>query len=230
MGCFSTNCCCEIISENDINRNKIEVNPNEESKIDSNKYKQILDFANSQKDFIVIALNKNNEYRISHNVDKLISDEDLIKRAFILSYQKLIEGKYSNDYLNDEKNKKLGMISLESNEKLDPDELMSKWYEDLIEYNPKEPDEYKGLSSTQIIWKDSKKFGIGYYYVPFIQDKNDVGNGNIITKQKKYCYIALYYPAGNQYENKMKEIEKIENKKNKNKKPKKEEKNKPKIH
>ena len=92
------------------------------------------------------------------------------------------------------------MISLESNEKLAPDELMSKWYEDLIEYNPKEPDENKYLSSTQIIWKDSKKFGIGYYYVPFIQDKNDVGKGNIITKQKKYCYIALYYPAGNQFD------------------------------
>ena len=47
MGCFSTNGCCEIISENSINRNKIEVNPNEETKFDSNKYKQILDFANS---------------------------------------------------------------------------------------------------------------------------------------------------------------------------------------
>ena len=148
MGCFSTIGCCEIISENSITRNKIELNPNEDSKIDSNKYKQILDFANSQKDFIVIALNKNNEYRISHNVDKLISDEDLIKRAFILSYQKLIEGKYSNDYLNDEKKEKLGMISLESNEKLDPDELMIKWYDDLIEYNPKEPNENKNLNST----------------------------------------------------------------------------------
>ena len=99
MGCFSTNGCCVIISENSINGNKIEENKNEDSKFDSNKYKQILDFANSQKDFIAIALNKNNEYRILHNVDKLISDEDLIKRAFILSYQKLIEGKYSNDYI-----------------------------------------------------------------------------------------------------------------------------------
>ena len=43
-----------------------------------------------------------------------------------------------------------------------------------------------------MIWKNSKKFGIGYY------TKIEKENENENIGHEKNCYIALYYPVGNQ--------------------------------
>ena len=183
MGC----CSCEVIpEENKITDKNIELNPKEKNKIDKKKYKSVLKFADSQKGFINKALEQNNSLRKLHEVEPLVLDKDLYQRAFILAYQKLEEGNFSNNYQCDEKNEKLGMIIHESNEELDADKIIKIWYEDLINYNPKYPDIFDALNSTQMIWKGSEKFGIGY----FSKDINNAG--------KKYWYVGLYSPQGNQ--------------------------------
>ena len=204
----------------------IELNQKSTNKIEP-KYKQEFTLSDLEKKFIKISLLKNNYYRKKHKVDELKLDEDLSKRAFILAYQKLEEGNFSNNYQKNEKNEDLGLINLESNEELEADELIQKWYSDLIEYNPNEPDEYQCLDSTQIIWKNSKKFGIGFYKKTLIEPKKKILQEKLKEKQKDnkekniYCYVALYYPAGNQPEqfkeniiNAEKNISEIKNKKN----------------
>ena len=49
-------------------------------------------------------------------------------------------------------------------EKLDGAKLMNKWYEEINKpYDFIEPDEIECSNFTQMIWKQSKNFGCGYY-------------------------------------------------------------------
>ena len=197
MGC--SNCNSILTEENENKGKKIELNPKSKNKIEQ-KFKKEFILSDNKMKFISMALTKNNYYRKKHKVDELKLDKDLSKRAFILAYQKLEEGNFSNNYQKNEKNEDLGLINLESNEKLEAEELIKKWYSDLIEYNPKEPNEYQCLDSTQIIWKNSKKFGIGYYKKTLTEPKKKIKKEKEKENKEKniYCYVALYYPAGNQ--------------------------------
>ena len=186
MGC-SNSLCLNVDEEKENVGRRIKLNPKMKNKIES-KYKEIIKLSDLEKDFIQKALSKNNHYRKKHGVNKLQLDNDLSKRAFILAYQKLEEGQFSNNYQKNGNNEDLGLISFESDEKLEAEELIKNWYDDLKEYNPKEPDEYQSLNSTQMIWKNSLNFGIGYYQKASTE----------LNKNSKYCYVALYYPAGNQ--------------------------------
>ena len=202
MGC-SNSCCYEVEDQNENKGRKVTLNPQKNNKINK-KYKGVTKLDEKKKKFIEKALSENNNYREKHRVEKLELDEELIERAFILAYQKLEEGNFSNNYQKNIKNEVLGLIYLESNEELEADKLMQKWYSDLIEYNPKEPDEIQGLDSTKMIWKSSKKFGIGYYNKNITKSKNKSKKEKEKEKEKenreqnKYCYVALYHPAGNQ--------------------------------
>ena len=131
------------------------------------------------------ALKKINEHRKLHKVPPLMLDDYLIKRAFILCKKKLTNF-ISEDFLyqNDED---LGCNFEISEEKLNVEKLMDKWYNENKNYNFIEPIELKSNNFTQMIWKNSTKFGIGYY----------CPQENIEEINKKYYYVALFYPAGN---------------------------------
>ena len=73
-------------------------------------------------------------------------------------------------------------------------------------YNYIEPElnELECHNFTQMVWKNSKKFGIGYYLPKVNTQKNnsepDNNNNEAIEEGKKNIeiyYIALFYPAGN---------------------------------
>lgn len=198
MGC-SDSSCLKVDEKNENVGRRIPLNPQMKNKIES-KYEKLLKLSDLDNDFIKKALSMNNHYRKKHGVNELKLDKDLSKRALILAYQKLIEGQFSNNYQKNGNNEDLGLISFESNVKLEAEELIKNWYSDLKEYNPKEPDEFQSLNSTQMIWKNSLNFGIGYYpkALTELNKKAKKEKEKASNEINKYCYVALYHPAGNQ--------------------------------
>ena len=130
--------------------------------------------------FVEKALKKINEYRKLHKVAPLILDDYLTKRAFILS-KKSFKNFISDDFLYKDGDDLGGNFEV-SEEELDADKLIEKWYNENKNYNFIEPIELKCNNFTQMIWKNSNKIGIGYYFS---------------QENKKYYYVALFYPAGN---------------------------------
>lgn len=125
-------------------------------------------------------LNEINKYRFKHGVEELIYDNDIAKIS-----QKYAEKCARERELelsdNKYKNKDLGEIIFCSNQELNPKDLVDIWYNTGSEnynYNkePEIPNDF-----TQLIWKDSKFFGIG----------------NAITKENKYYIVANFFPEGN---------------------------------
>jgi len=172
----------------------------------NNKNKCLLD--EEKKQFNEDALKEINIYRKLHGAEDLKFDEFLCQRAFNLSKQFLTEGTFDNSNLLYKQLQDVGLNTFESEEELAPKQLMSKWYEESNGYNFKEPDESKCYNFTQMIWKNSKMFGIGYY---FMSEKNDISNNN---QSKKYFYSALFFPAGNEQDKYKENVkEKIEKKK-----------------
>ena len=205
MGCGSCfneseegkKCCCCECGETKTIRNKIihkkEVIPNLDRTI--NEIDESLLSGSFDQNFFITALNKNNYYRELHGVRPLILDDYLNKMAFILAKQNLEENtlKYNNlGYIHHEE---LGMNVLTFDEKLDGDKLMDKWYMEKKNYNFIEPNEYdEFFDFTQMIWKDSTNFGCGYY-CKRVNENNE--NNNNENQSNNYCYVALYFPAGN---------------------------------
>ena len=171
----------------------------------NNKKKCLLD--EEKKQFNEDALKEINIYRKLHGAKDLKFDEFLCQRAFNLSKQFLTEGTFDNSNLLYKQLQNVGLNTFESEEELTPKQLMNKWYEESNDYNFKEPDESKCYNFTQMIWKNSKMFGIGYYFMP---EKNDINNNN---QSKKYFYSALFFPAGNEQDKYKENVkEKIEEK------------------
>ena len=157
------------------------------------------------KPFIESALKANNEKRKLHGMNPLQSDDYLNKRALILAKEFLINGEFDNKNLLYSNCEDLGLNLKMSNQKLNPEELIENWYKENRDYNYKEPNELECNNFTQMIWKNSTNFGIGYYHLEEkdkqIKNTNTNDANKIIEEniQEKYdfCYIALYYPAGN---------------------------------
>lgn len=194
-----------------------------QNKIDKNKLKDLE--INSKTSFIREALERNNIYRMEHKAEPLALDDYLMQRAFILAKQFLIEGTYDNEDLLYSNHQELGMNVLLSEEELTGKQLIDKWYEESIEYNYREPKElYECNNFTQMIWRKSKFFGVGYYCLENkikkenyksnntnIKETNEKSNfkkeniqreGNNANKNpekiiRKYYYVGLYYPSGN---------------------------------
>ena len=115
--------------------------------------------------------------------------------------------------------------------KLNGKQLMSKWYEEKNDYDFQDPKQFECCNFSQMIWKNSKKFGIGYYILEEEDENKKRNNRNINEKKeseyendnqsiennnpsKKYCYVALYYPEGNkpgEYEENVPKTKKIRN-------------------
>ena len=144
--------------DNSILKQLIEENLKRKNEIDKNKYKDIT----IDKNYATSAIKANNEYRISHNAKILQLDNYLIERAFILAKEFLINGEFDNKNLLYSNCEDLGMNLKMSNQKLNPEELIEIWYEENRDYNYKEPNEFECNNFTQMIWKNSTKFGIGY--------------------------------------------------------------------
>ena len=156
--------------------------------------------------FVKDALNINNEFRIMHRMKKLKMDDYLNKKACILAEEFLTKGEFENESLLYNKFEELGMNMKLSDKQLSAEKLMKKWYEEKNDYDYKNPQELDCNNFTQMIWKSSEKFGVGYYHLTE-QDKKklnknieDIKEENFEDQTKKeyeFCYIALYYPAGN---------------------------------
>jgi len=139
-------------------------------------------------EFVEKALKKNNEFRKLHGIEELLLDDYLVKRAFILA-KKMFKDFCSED-LSYKDGSEIGANFEKCDIILEPEKLMDKWYCENKKYNFIEPIELENNNFTQMIWKNSKRFGIGYY---FTKTKDDEKN----LETKKYYYVALYYPAGN---------------------------------
>ena len=149
------------------------------------KYLQNIKIDNN---FVEKALNKINEYRKLHGVNSLSTDDYLVKRAFLLAQKKLTDF-IGEDFLY-KNGEDLGINLEKCENELDVGKLMDNWYNESKNYNYIEPIELECNNFTQMIWKSSQKFGIGYYCS---QDKNEEEN----PQNNKYYYVALFYPAGN---------------------------------
>ena len=180
---------------------QFETNTKKNNEIDKIKNKTIKIDTN----FTNEALIANNDFRIKHGVKPLKLDDYLNKKAYILSEEFLTKGEFENENLLYENFEELGMNVKMSNKKLDAEILMKKWYEENNDYNYKDPQELESNNFTQMIWKNTKKFGIGYYHLDeqdfekIKKKNNNIQKSTEETNQKYYefCYIALYYPAGN---------------------------------
>ena len=201
----------------EIPKNKIEAKKIEKDLYDENPINvEIIKDSKYDMEFIDDALKANNEFRELHDVKKLEKDQYLIDRAHILAKLLLTEGTYDNANILYKNGEELGMNSLITEKKLKGKQLMDKWYEEKNDYNFQEFNEFECFNFTQMIWKNSKKFGIGYFFIeePGIEEKinpnklyDDVkkesnGENNTPSNEnnkhsKKFCYVALYFPPGN---------------------------------
>ena len=193
--------------ENKIDKKEININEKIKNDIDKKKY-GVFDFNEKTKNFCNNALEAINKYRKTHNVSDLVLDEYLCERAYIISKQYLETGDYDNDNLLYKNSEDLGINQLLS-KKIKPEELINIWYEEneKKKYNYIEPElkELECHNFTQMVWKNSKKFGIGYYLPKVNTQKNNSepdnnNNNEAIEEEKKNIeiyYIALFYPAGN---------------------------------
>ncbi len=153
------------------------------------------------------AMEINNKYRKSHQVKPLIFDEFLYKNACFLAKQLLTEGTYDNKFLKYIDSEEVGFICLKNKGELTPQKLMKIWYEESIKenYNYIEPKELECNNFTQMVWRNSQSFGLGYHYISEneeIKNQNLENNSNENSKDdsekvKTFYYVALYYPEGN---------------------------------
>ncbi len=189
------------IELNGIKYQSFETNSKKENEIDKTKEQTL----KIDKFFVNNALKVNNDYRIKHGTNPLKLDDYLNKKACILAKEFLTKGEFENVDLLYTNYEELGMNVKLSNKKLDAEILMKKWYEENTDYKYQNPQELDCNNFTQMIWKKSTKLGIGYYHLneqdrkKMIKKSDNIQNGIEDTKKKEYefCYIALYYPAGN---------------------------------
>ena len=155
--------------------------------------------------FVDQALKKINDLRQLHGTKNLKQDDYLNKRAYIIAKDLLNKGECFNENLHYKNFEELGMNVKMSNEKIDPEKLMEDWYKENKNYDYNNPIDFECNNFTQMIWKDSTNFGIGYYQLNNKKEKEIIDNKNEIKKietkkkqsQYEFCYIALFYPAGN---------------------------------
>ena len=169
------------------------------------------------KTFVDSAIKAINIKRGYHGTKSLEFDVYLNKRAFILAKEYLTKGEIDNENLLYKNSEDLGMNLKMSDRKLEPEELVENWYEENKDYNYQDPKELNCNNFTQMIWKNSAKFGIGYYHLnedePNQKNQNRYFDINSIEennqKEYEFCYIALFYPAGNiigEYKNNVLEL------------------------
>ena len=177
--------------ENKIESRKLESKPKKMNGIDG---KEIKNLPPNDKNFMIEALKSNNEKRNLYKAKPLEKDDDLNKRARILAKQYSLNREFDNEYLLNKNYEDLGINLKISDIKLDAKQLMEEWYKEKSDFDFNDPEKSEGNNFTQMIWKSSAYFGIGYFH-------NEKGNQSTDNNPEKnieeYVYIALYYPAGN---------------------------------
>ena len=175
--------------------NEIKYDPEifKDIQIDEKKYK-----------FIEDALNKINELREIHGVKPLERDDNLILKSFFLAKRKLLKIPYDNKYEFYDNGKDLGILKLGTDEQLSAENLIQKWYKEGENYNYKEPKDFKCVNFAQLIWKNTEKFGIGYFSADEKGENDILLNQSVTTEedneeegQYNFYYMALFYPSGN---------------------------------
>ena len=136
---------------------------------------------NIQKDkFNLEVLEEINKFRLIHGVKELILDENInkISQKYAEKLARESELELSGNKYNE---KELGEIVFSFQDEISPKELVDIWYNkgsENYDYK-KEPD--KSSNFTQLIWNNSKYFGIGH----------------CVTKENKIYIVANFYPEGN---------------------------------
>ena len=192
---------------NKLESNSIDIKGKREIKYDQDKFKDIK-IDNTKIQFIEEALNKINEYRQLHGVNPLERDDNLCIKAFFLAKRKLLKIPYDNKYEYYENGKDLGINKLGIDEQLSAENVIQKWYNEGENYNYKEPKDFKFVNFAQMIWKNTEKFGIGYFSFEEKEDTDILMNASILEDEEEeeenkeenqynYFYVALFYPSGN---------------------------------
>ena len=133
--------------------------------------------------FNINMLNYHNKYRTYHSCKSLKINDELNQIAN--EYAKdIITSKNIQDknYIIFQEDI-LGENILISNQEENEENICKKWYEEKKIYNYGLNTFQKGTNHfTQLIWEKTMHVGFGKY---------------VDLEHKKYCYVALYYPAGN---------------------------------
>ena len=132
-------------------------------------------------DYIKQMLIKHNEIRKNHNAQKLNLNKELNELA------KYYVHKIKNNKENIEpllyKEHALGENIFISETGLSPEEIFEAWYNEHKNYNYKINKFQKGTGHfTQLVWKETQEVGFGKF-----EDGHSL------------YFVALYYPAGNEF-------------------------------
>lgn len=134
------------------------------------------------EDFRQRALIKHNQLRALHGAPPLRLDIDICNKS--QHYAEQLAN--NNNLIQDTDNKffeSYGENIYSNMNGLNPEKMVSTWYNEIKEYNYDNPEEDPGNTGhfTQIVWKNTQTVGFGFA-------KN---------KQNYYYGVAHYYPAGN---------------------------------
>lgn len=133
------------------------------------------------KEFCRDTLHAQNEYRKMHGVGNLKESPDLTERA-----QKFAAYLAENDLFQNSSESDVGEnIAMHYNSattEFSGQACADMWYKQIEKYDFKKPGFTKGAGHfTQMVWKDSKEFGVG----------------KAITKEGKVVLVGFYKPPGN---------------------------------
>ena len=129
-------------------------------------------------------LKYHNDYRLMHQSEILNNNEELNQKANKYAKDLLTSPSYVNnkEYII-YKGDILGENILISNKEEKEATICDNWYKEILNYKFGLNSFQKGTNHfTQLIWENTKDVGFGFYFD---------------SKNNKYCYVALYFPAGN---------------------------------
>ena len=152
------------------------INNKEISNILKSNSKHLIKIQN--ENFNLEVLNEINKYRLKHGVEELIEDDNIniISQKYSEKLARESELELSG---NKYKGEDLGEIIFCCKSEISPKELVDIWYnEGSNNYNYKKEE---ANNFTQMIWKNSKSFGIGH----------------TLTKDDKIYVVVNFYPEGN---------------------------------
>ena len=125
-------------------------------------------------------LELHNKFRRIHHADNLINNNDLNIKAKKYAQMLLEQNSHikENNLYN---NKILGENIYISSKEESEENIINLWYNEKSNYNYELNNFQRGTNHfTQIVWKSTKQVGFGSF-----------------KSSNKFCYVALYYPAGN---------------------------------
>ena len=125
-------------------------------------------------------LELHNKFRRIHQVDNLKKNNELNIKAKKYAQMLLEQNshlKENNLYNNEITGENIYISDKEESE----ENIFNLWYNEKSNYNYELNNFQRGTNHfTQIVWKSTKQVGFGSF-----------------KSSNKFCYVALYYPAGN---------------------------------